>query len=210
MKILNRAQFNSHMDPRNNYLAGKGLGEKSEPPKVINIEEENSTPDETPESNTEVLSGPILINEPKLRIGQRGENIPDFLRVTVAQLANEPGVRQKDIAEAFDIGQSVVSKAKNGIVTYGNGKDEKLTQVVNDKKKEIKDQALDKVLHTLGLLTLDDIELLGAKDKADVAVKLAKVADSVTEKSIGNAANVQFVIMTPQVREKVHYEELEV
>lgn len=211
MKILNHAQFNHHMDPKNNYLAGNGLGNESEPPEIINIEEENQTEViegevlDTPEFGTSSLH-----NQERLRVGQRSANIPDFLKITVGQLANEPGVRQKDIAEAFDVKGPMVSKCKNGITNYGGEQNQALVAAVKDRKQEIKDEALDKVLHTLGLLSLDDISMLGAKDKTDVAYKLAKVADAVSEKQQVNTGNVQFVIMTPQVREKVHYETLDV
>lgn len=203
MNILNKEQFLKHMDPKNNYLHSGSIIEdvRASHSQVINVE---------PENEVEVIEESLEVVE-KRRVGDRNPNVPDFLRTTIAELAQEPGTKQTDIANHFGVSQSVVSKAANGIITYNNGKDEKLAEVVKTKQDEIQDEALDKTLHALKLLTVDDIGLLGAKDKADVAVKLSKVADNLRDKkNEGNDNRVQFIIMAPPVRESVHYEEIPV
>ena len=56
-----------------------------------------------------------------------------------------------------------------------------------------------------------DIGLLGAKDKMTVALQAAKVAETFRDrKNEGIDNRVQFIIMAPPVRERVHYEEIEV
>ncbi len=199
MNILNREQFIKHMSPENNYLSTGSI-------ENIHVELVVST-DYMP--NLEVKEKEAIGR------GQGNGNIPDFLRSTIASLAHETSGTK--IAEAFDVSKSVVSQAKHGRISHDRT-DESLKQVVTvkqaenkTKQDEIHDEALIKTLASLNMLTLDDISLLGAKDKADVAVKLSKVADNIRDKKADVVDNrVQFVIMAPSVRENVAYDEIDV
>jgi hypothetical protein len=189
MNILNREQFLKHMSPEHNYLHEGSRVEIEE------VEE------------TEVT----LVIEEKAPIG-RGEgntNIPDFMRKTIASLANEPGVKGKEIAHSFAVSNSVVSQAKHGRISHDNT-DAELKSIVKTKQEKIQDAALEATLHALNLCSVEDIGLLGAKDKMDVAMKASKVYDNLKSKTEVNDNRVQFVIMSPPVREHVHYETIDV
>ena len=196
MNFLNSASYEKHMSPEHNYLEDlKNQG-------IVVCEEV-----EEEESFTE----PTLIVVEKESIGRPREsrNIPDFLKRTVAVLANTSDERQEDIGAAFGIKQEMVSQFKNGKTSAGTPEKE-LKDLTNQIKAEaktrretIEDVALMRTLSTLNILTDDDIECLGAKDKADVAVKLSKVAANMRDKVINNDNRTLLIIKAPPVKESL-------
>jgi len=222
MHFLNAEALAHHLNPKHNYLLRTNGTFKNEPI-VIEVEatesiEDNdvAAPDEI--STIETSGTPILEVNEKDSIGRgNNTNIPDFLRTTIAVLANQDGEKGKDIAAAFNVANSTVSQAKHG--RTGNGDVSSEAKLAVDKelkskattRDDIEKLALSRTLATLGILTESDIECLGAKDKADVAMKLSKVADNMRPKDGPTSDNrIQVVINAPPMREKVHYDVIEV
>ena len=214
-----------NMSPERNYLArlemiASTLAETSERSELEIIPE---TPLSDGESGGIVLdscdppgdsSTPTLAIAIKESIG-RGNNpsIPEYLKATIAVLANTEDVKQTEIAKEFNVAQSTVSNFANGLDNSRNP-DPKLHNVVkkiDSSRQSIEDEALKKTMMTLGLLTESDVMCLGAKDKSIVANNISKVAANMRDKNVNvNDNRVQLVINSPQVRQSYHYPEVEV
>jgi predicted transcriptional regulator len=173
----------------------------------------NLSPERNYLARTEIVAPELEVIE-KPSIG-RGHNvaIPDYIKATVAALANEEGVKQTDVAEAFGLADSSVSNFANGM-NNSREPDEKLKDISTKAKADrvsIEDEALKKTMMALNLLGEQDVMMLGAKDKSIVAGNLSKVAANMRDKNIiANDNRIQMVINSPQVREHYHYPELEV
>ncbi len=203
MNFLNPKSFAEHMHPENNYLEdlkNQGLIEAEE------IKEEEFTE-------------PTLIVVEKESLGRRSGagNIPDFLKSTIATVALTSGETQESIGQAFGVRQEMVSRFKDGKTSSNDVNPElkALTDEIKEGKKAsretIENEALLKTLSTLKILTEDDIECLGAKDKADVAVKLSKVAANMRDKVVTNDNRMMLIIKAPPVREHLNnYDVVEV
>ena len=197
MHFSNKETLAHHLDPKHNYL----------------LRTANTFADASIEVQ-ESTSGTTLVVQAKESIGRGANtNIPDFLRTTIGLLAASGEVKQTDIAEAFHVSNSTVSQAKNGRTGDGYVIPElkrETDKTRNATRDDIEKLALSRTLATLGILTESDIECLGAKDKADVAMKLSKVADNMRPKDVTSDNRIQVVINAPPVREKVHYDVVEV
>jgi hypothetical protein len=224
MHFLNAEALAHHLNPKHNYLLrtnGTFRNEAASPlvqfSELDTVSELNDVA--APDDSTIETSGtPILEVNEKESIGRgNNSNIPDFLRTTIALLANQDGEKGTEIAKAFNVANSTVSQAKRG--NTGNGDVSESTKLEVDStlktkattRDDIEKLALQRTLATLGILTESDIECLGAKDKADVAMKLSKVADNMRPRDANPQDNrIQVVINAPPVREKVHYDVIEV
>lgn len=160
-----------------------------------------------------------LVIEEKDNIG-RGTtpNIPDYLKQTIAVLANQDDASQTEIAQAFGVSNSSVSNFKNGL-DNNRLPDEELKKTIDNELKsaekgraEIENEALKKTMMALGLLDETDIMCLGAKDKSVVASNLSKVAANMRDKNINNVNDnrVQMIIHSPAMRVNHHYNEIEI
>lgn len=221
MRILDKEGVQYHMSPENNYLMrtngafarGEAATEIIDRSKieVLADDEEVVSPESNPDSTDRT---PILEVVEKDSIGRgNNTNIPTYLKSAIAELSHTPGVKKTDIANAFGVSNTTVTHASRGRESNGDPIPEVQSALkgMQAKRDEIEASALAKTMAALGILTEDDIECLGAKDKADVAYKLSKVAENMRPK--GEAMNdnrIQVVINAPQVRESVHYQELEV
>jgi hypothetical protein len=215
MRILDKEGVQYHMAPENNYLMrtagafarGEAATEIIDKSKIEVIAEEEAVPDEA-------FGTPILEAVEKESIGRGNNlNIPTYLKSAIAELAHTPGVKNVDIANAFGVSETTVTHTSRGLTSAHTPIPEVQSTIkgMQAKREAIEHVALAKTMAALGILTEDDIECLGAKDKADVAMKLSKVAENMRPK--GEAMNdnrIQVVINAPAVRETVHYAELEV
>ena len=205
MNFLNSESFKKHMSAEHNYLEDlKNQG-------VIDCESEDSTPAVESE-----FTEPNLVVVEKNGIGTRNANVPDFLRQVIGTVANTSNERQIDIANAFGVSRPLVSNAKHGM-TNSRTIIPELRQHTNELKAAeksnrelIENEALMRTLSTLKILTEDDIECLGAKDKADVAVKLSKVAANMRDKVVNNDNRTLLIIKAPPVKESLYYDTIQV
>ena len=162
---------------------------------------------------------PVLVIEEKDNIGRGATpNIPDYLKQTIAVLANQDDVSQTEIAQAFGVSNSSVSNFKNGL-DNNRLPDEELKKTIDNELKsaeegraKIENEALKKTMMALGLLDETDIMCLGAKDKSVVASNLSKVAANMRDKNINNVNDnrVQMIIHSPAMRVNHHYNEIEI
>jgi hypothetical protein len=231
MRFLDSVGLAHHLNPEHNYLLrtngafakGEAKQEIIDPSRIeVCIDEsesveEDSEPEpvavagETPDS----ISGtPILEIVEKESIGRgNNPNIPVYLKSAIAELTHVPGLKKNEIAHAFNVSPATVTHASRGRQSNGDAIPEVQMAIasISSKREEIERTALAKTMSALGILTDDDIECLGAKDKADVAMKLSKVAENMRPKGEAMMDNrIQVVINAPQVRETTHYAEVEV
>lgn len=150
----------------------------------------------------------ILIVEAKPNIGRSGPALPQYLKETIATLAQHE-IKQSDIAEAFGVSDSTVSNFANGL-NNSRKPDESLQKAVQTTRDEIEQEALAKTMMTLGLIEQTDIMMMGAKDKSIVASNLSKVAANLRGKDTLVDNRVQMIIHAPQVRTEHHYQEIDV
>jgi hypothetical protein len=207
MNFLNPEALKKHLSAEHNYLEHLNIEETR-----VSENNENETLLEEPDKESKAT----LIVVEKEPLGRRNSNVPEFLRKTVAVLAHTSDETQTEIGKTFGINQPSVAHAMNGRNGGGHINPELRTLTNNLKesqktrREEIEDVALLKTLSTLNILTPDDIECLGAKDKADVAVKLSKVASNMRDKVVNQDNRTLLIIKAPPVREELHYKTIQV
>lgn len=204
MHMLTEEEFAFHQTPENNYLS---VVDKE------NVEEEE---EETKDSNDS--ESPISNINPNLKViakapigkGVGNTDIPQTTREVIAVLAQvEKG---DNIAKAFDVSNATVSNYKHGKTVHGDeSSNPELKTTVEKTIDKITEQAVNKLFSSINQLSEDDIACLGAKDKADIAVKMSKVVTNLKPKDSGLGVNApQVLIYAPQILSEDKYKTVEV
>ena len=142
---------------------------------------------------------------PRRGSGKRGPALPEFLRDTLSDLANQPDVKQTDISEAFGVSDAEVSFCKTGRIG-GLPPTEERAVKRDDRLSKIKDTAILKLMSSLNLI--NDTDLAGCKPKelSAIAVNLSRVVKDHTEQqSTLNGPQVNVVIYSPETRPESKY-----
>lgn len=119
----------------------------------------------------------------------------------------------KLVAEAFGLNRSVVSRYQNGKLGRTDGPviKEDLKKIVDDKLDKVREQAIDRLLEVMGVITPESMAKLGANSAADLGLKMASIHEKLAPKGAIAPTNIaQVVIMAPRVREEKEYMTIEV
>jgi len=103
------------------------------------------------------------------------KNIPPIVREVIAKTAQIDTVRAT--SEAFGVSHSRAQALSEGVITRENGNDASLTNKVDKFIEKAQEQAAEKLLHTLNVITPEEIGASSLKEKLNAADKLAGVVN---------------------------------
>jgi hypothetical protein len=156
------------------------------------------------ENNLANLAVPSHIKMGHRGSGKRGKDIPEFLRDTISSLANQPDVRSKSVAEAFEVSDAEVSFCKSGRVG-GHEPTEERRAKVDARLEQIKDTALLKLMASLNLIDGDRLEKCSAKELSGVALNMSRIVKEHTPQDTNTGPQVQVVIYAPETKSEKAY-----
>ena len=134
--------------------------------------------------------------------GKNRVNLDENTRTEIAIQARL-GMNQNDIARDFGVTQGEVSQIKNNKV---QGVDER---AVERSLNEVRDQAVLKLMESLGLITSDKLSALGAQALSIVAANMSKVVEK-TMPNKDNKNNINLIIYTPEMRSERGFDFVEI
>ena len=113
------------------------------------------------------------------------------------------GETQVSLAKEFKVITPTVSSIERGKV---KGIDEdKVEKAIN----EVRDRALDRLMHSLGLITDDKLSGCSAKDLSVIASNMGRVVEKVTPKTEG-PDNINFIIYSPELKKEQAFDVVEI
>jgi len=168
-----------------------------------------------------LVSPDNLVSRIKIHQTQKGlgnkEPVPYEIKQVIAELGNEDGASQGEIAKAFGISNSLVSQTVRGNNSIGHRHPElheavrKKIAVVNSKRAEAEEAAIDTVLVSLGLLGSKVSEVSKAKDIAAIAKDMSIVADKIRARGQGEKdRQVHLHLYAPKMKKVEDYEIIDV
>ncbi len=146
---------------------------------------------------------------PRRGSGKRGAGLPEFLRDTMANLAEQDDVKQKDVAEAFEVSDAEVSFCRSGRIG-GKEPTAERAEKRDERLEKIKDVALIKLMASLNLIDDDRLEKCSAKELSAVAGNLSKIVKDHTDASVSGAPQVNVVIYSPEAKTEKNYRVVDV
>ena len=133
--------------------------------------------------------------------GNGTKNIPDKLREIIGYSAHFE--KASDVAQNFGVAP----------ITAHLAKESRAQPEVHDRIQKrleiVKDQALDKMLAAMGVITDEKIKKLSIKGALSVAKNMAVIVEKTGEK-IGTPANNQVVIYAPQLKSESDFTDVKV
>lgn len=145
------------------------------------------------------------------RLGSGNDNgrtkTTDPLTVEMAALDMADGMRQTDVAKVYGISQESAHHYSEGKRSEHGEADKDLELNIKDRKYQIHDKAVTKLMDTLNLF--DPTACEDQKEVINAATKLAGVIDKLQTKEQNNQAPVQVMIYSPRLRESKDYKEVE-
>lgn len=137
---------------------------------------------------------------------RRGHNnLPESMRVMIGALARlSTGA---EVARAFGMDSHHVLDLKNGL-RGDNTFDPELKKKVDDKAKDLHEDAVDRMMAFLGICDIKETEGLGVKDKVGLAKDMSIILKNVRPTGdLSVEAKAQVVIMTGAPRAESAYGE---
>lgn len=113
-------------------------------------------------------------------------------------------------AEKHNTTISRASLLSNGIVTHSKGSDEVLAPVVNSKKEEIHNKALDLITEALESIDLSTVSK--ASEMASIAETMAKIAEKTANKQqeANDKPKVQVIVFTPRMKSEEEFDTIDI
>lgn len=126
----------------------------------------------------------------------------DIVRATVGILSASNSATNKELQNEFGMTRNQITGARKS-------KKLSLASKIERGKDRVSELAIDKLMHTLGLLTEEKIsECEKPKDIADIAVSMSKIVASMSSSKADKkdaAASVQLTVYAPSMREVSSY-----
>lgn len=207
MHILSEDDLSYHQHPDNNYLSVPNE-------KVEDTDDSTNSIDSTSPINPINQINPInpnLVVVAKIPMGRTpgATGLAPTEQLLIANLAQTE--KQSLIAKTFGVCDATVSNYKYGKTVHGRDDSApELKKSVETTLDKITDIAIERLFNSIDSLSVDDIACLGAKDKADVAVKMSKVVDNIRGKNSVANQMPQVVIYAPQIIDESRYKTIEV
>jgi hypothetical protein len=136
--------------------------------------------------------------------GERGKNVPKFIKNTAAILNRTKSETQTKIGKEFGIAQVSASNYKNG----KNGVEE---DKIEEKVKSIRDAAIEKLMYSMGCITPEKMDKAPLGDLSQVAARMSQIIERTLPKDIDNPGrNIQLVIHAPSTKAEKNYNVIDV
>lgn len=127
---------------------------------------------------------------------------PDFLREIELGLYLD-GETQAEVAKEFGVAQQTISSNFRG---FDLSKDS--SRRIDSRRQSAQSTALDKLMDTLGLLTVDKMKNCKATDLSSIASNMSKVVDKM-DKREGNTNNI-LIIHAPKMKDEKEFETISI
>lgn len=166
----------------------------------------------SPDNLINVIVKPLIHNHRGLGDTQ----VPDHVRELAGRLANMDGNTQVEVAEAFDISHTTVSKASRGMVgdRFIKSLRNATSGTTESKTETAHEQALDLLMTGLiamkPKLALDETAGMKPKELSRIISDMSKVVSSLkgNDDKAGNVNNTQVVIFAPPTKKESDYESI--
>jgi hypothetical protein len=155
-------------------------------------QDEERTEEEVGEITHKVLSLP----------GKNRINLTRDERTDIA-IRTRTGEAQSQVARALNIQPLTVHNIDKG-KTKGID-EERVQEVINI----VKDRALDRLMHSLGLLSDDKLSGCTAKDLSVIASNMGRVVEKISPRE-EKSDNINFIIYSPELKQERAYKTIEV
>lgn len=165
----------------------------------------------------------LKVSEKKMRellarhgVGRSGrtngtKNVPPILREVVGKLAAVDG--SSEVARVFDVSEARASDYKNGFVTK-NGKEDShgLGPKIASFVERAQEQAAEKLLHAIGVITPAEVEAAPLKTKLDVVDRFAGVVNKLRTPSEAGPSirDSNVLIYRPEPKKEEDYERIKI
>lgn len=164
-------------------------------------------PDSPLESEKSSESSPDSVLEQEKYVPSRhpdscGTQIPldaeNFSRgiENIAGLLAAQGEPLKEIAKNLGVNIPTILQAKRAVAKRPDSK---------ESIQRIHEAALEKLLLTLGLLTVEDISTHDAVDKSKIAANLSRIVEKTSEKTAETSSQINIVVYSPQQRSESQF-----
>lgn len=190
-------------DPRNLLNRLKGP-EKDKTKDSGPISDESDEPTDPEKS----LTPNVVID--KLYKGGRHKgknNLPEFMHVLIGASANVTSA--KETAEVYDVSPIHAHELKHGKTSPVHYHPE-LKEKINSVTDKCRDEALDKLMISMGLITKKSMDGIKVKEAAFIAEKMASIASKLSGDGKGGRTNINVLIQAPRIKDEAEFEVIEV
>jgi|SRR5215471_2662309 len=147
--------------------------------------------------------------------GRRLPYIPALVRTQIADKLLGGEITVKQASEQYQVSTGTISNIKRAaekiqLEEYAFSQQEKENKREQFLIDAIKDQASEKMLLAMGLITPEKLEKLKATDLSRVAADLSRAISDVTPKNQTQGAAVNLVIYAPEVKPEDRYKIVEI
>lgn len=141
----------------------------------------------------------VVIKSP----GKNRVNLTTEERTEIA-IRTRTGEKNVDLAKEKNLSQLTISNIKTGKV---QGVDE---DKVNDVVNEVRDKALERLMHSLGLLTNDKLSGCSAKDLSVIASNMGRVFEKTAQQKFEDKSHINLIIYSPELKQETSFPVIEI
>jgi hypothetical protein len=153
---------------------------------------------------TEILNPEVIVTEKVITLpGKNRVNLSEEERNEIAIETRSGIISQTESAKQRGLNVLTVHNIAQG-KTKGID-EEKVNQVINT----VRDRALDRLMHSLGLLTDDKLSGCSAKDLSLIASNMGRVVEKIQDKT-EKPDNINFIIYAPELKQERSFDVVEI
>jgi hypothetical protein len=135
--------------------------------------------------------------------GKNRINLTEKERTEIALESRLLGTPRSELAQNYNVTTQSITNIKRGKIQGIN--ESKIEEVTN----KIKDKALERLMHSLGLLTDDKLSGCSAKDLSVIASNMGRVVEKISPKN-EVPDNINFIIYSPELRQERSFKTIEI
>jgi hypothetical protein len=156
-----------------------------------------------PDVQADVQTGNTITEKVIPLSGKNRINLTKDERTNIAIATRTGAKTQTEVARASNLQLLTVNNIHSGKT---KGIDEARVKEVTD---SVRDQALDRLMASLGLLTDDKLSGCSAKDLSVVASNMGRVFDKIRDK-VETPDNINFIIYSPELKQERAYDVIDI
>lgn len=202
LMFLTDSQAEKRLSSEKNLARATFLRSDSNQTRAKNPEEITESVTESVPISGEVLTGTVT----EKVISLNGKNRINLTREERNEIAIETRTglhSQTESAKNHNLNLITVHNITQG-KTKGIDED-KVNQVISS----VRDRALDRLMHSLGLLTDDKLSGCSAKDLSLIASNMGRVVEKIQNK-VEQPDNINFIIYAPELKQERSFETIEI
>lgn len=143
-----------------------------------------------------------IIKLPGKKLGSKNLSIEE--RTDIA-IETRLGEKTEIVAQNHEVREITAAKIKSGARDSGEIDEKRVTETIS----QVRDKALDRLMHSLGLLDNDKLSGCNAKDLSIIAANMGRVVEKTAPKE-QQGAQVNVIIYSPELRKEASFEKIEI